>query len=250
MERTFENTCDDVSHTHPMKKKHWDTYDLYSYLARHLSFTVRLKINNNFSTIFSFKQESENEIRINLHRMFLNAPEEVIDAVIHMVKHPRSKTSNRIVRSFINSNYDKIEAKETQIDLSRFNSSGKHYDLAEMMEALNEFYFQRSLKNIRVAWGKASSPRKRFRRHIQFGSYDETNRIIRISPLLDSLKIPKFFVEYVVFHEMLHAKIPSRIDKNGRRIHHPHHFKLLEKQFKRYNQALALEKEIFDILNQ
>ena len=44
--------------------------------------------------------------------------------------------------------------------------------------------------------------------------------MIRIHPLLDRAFVPTWFLEYVVFHEMLHAMVPDRYDEQGRRLVH------------------------------
>lgn len=232
-----------------MLQNKWNIYELYSYIARELPLTIKLKINNNSSTIFSFRKNGRNEVKINLHKMFLNAPQEVINSITLLVKQPRSKEHNQVVRSFINLNYDKIEGKENNIFSEEATPIGDYYNLDTLYNHLNKAYFNDTIKYIKIIWGKASTSRRRVRRHIQFGTFDEKNSLIRINPLLDSEKVPKYFIEYIVFHEMLHSKIPPIISPSGRRLFHPPQFKLRERQFKHYKNAVDFENEIFFVLN-
>ena len=55
--------------------------------------------------------------------------------------------------------------------------------------------------------------------------------------------MPFFFVEYIVFHEMLHHICPPKIDTLGRsRVHTPL-FKKREKNYEHYDQAIQWEKK-------
>ena len=47
------------------------------------------------------------------------------------------------------------------------------------------------------------------RRSIKLGSYSATERLIRVHPALDRPWVPRYFVSYIVYHEMLHHVIPS-----------------------------------------
>ena len=46
------------------------------------------------------------------------------------------------------------------------------------------------------------------------GSYSADSKVIRIHPALDQPLVPRFFVEWIVFHEMLHHVYRAR---RGRR---------------------------------
>jgi hypothetical protein len=66
--------------------------------------------------------------------------------------------------------------------------------------------------------------------------------MIRINPILDSRSVPRYFLEFIVYHEMLHADIGI---KKGvvRRIIHSSEFKKREKLFKHYEKAINWEKK-------
>ena len=61
--------------------------------------------------------------------------------------------------------------------------------------------------------------------------------MIRIHPLLDAPFVPTWFLEYVVYHEMLHAVVPEEIDEHGRRRVHTREFYRRERKFHCYYRA-------------
>jgi predicted metal-dependent hydrolase len=68
------------------------------------------------------------------------------------------------------------------------------------------------------------------------GHHDAAHDTITISKTLDSPEVPEWFVEYKMFHEMLHIKHPARIIK-GRRYYHTPAFRAEEKSYPGYEQA-------------
>jgi hypothetical protein len=59
---------------------------------------------------------------------------------------------------------------------------------------------------------------------------------------LDAAFVPRYFVEYIVYHEMLHHVLPPRL-QNGRRELHGPAFVARERQFENYQAALSWERE-------
>ncbi len=106
---------------------------------------------------------------------------------------------------------------------------GKVYDLSEIFNALNRDYFNGSVQTPVLTW----SARKTFR---ILGHHDATHKTIVISKSLDSHDVPKYVVESVVFHEMLHIHHPT-VHHNGRRYNHTPAFRRDEKKFVYFEQA-------------
>lgn len=118
---------------------------------------------------------------------------------------------------------------------------GRYFNLREIFDKLNERYFGNRLKRYRIVWGRRRATRPR--EMIVFGTIQEEDRIIRIHPLLDRVFVPTWFVEYVVYHEMLHAVVPDEYDSAGRRLVHHEKFLAREKQYRWYRRAKAWEDE-------
>jgi hypothetical protein len=66
--------------------------------------------------------------------------------------------------------------------------------------------------------------------------------LIRIHPVLDRPGVPRFFLESVVHHEMLHHHMGGVPDRAGRTVYHTRAFREAEARFPRYREALAWEK--------
>lgn len=62
-----------------------------------------------------------------------------------------------------------------------------------------------------------------------------------MSRSLDKKICSRYFIEFIVYHEMLHADMDVEI-KNGRRSVHSREFKVQERLFKDYEKAMIWEK--------
>jgi predicted metal-dependent hydrolase len=80
------------------------------------------------------------------------------------------------------------------------------------------------------------------------GVYFHDQKVIRIHPALDDGRVPRYFVEMVLFHEMLHQVFPPAVDRAGRRIVHGHEFRAAERRFPGYERARAWEKAHLHLL--
>lgn len=108
-------------------------------------------------------------------------------------------------------------------------TKGEVFDLDEIFDSVNFWYFGGRISKPTLTW----SPRKSF--HI-LGHHDSTHDTISISRSLDSKVVPRFVIEYVVFHEMLHIAHPA-VHHNGRRYHHTAAFRRDERRFPQYPDA-------------
>ncbi len=108
-------------------------------------------------------------------------------------------------------------------------SKGVVYDLDEIFEKVNRDYFRPAIPKPVLTW----SANKTYR---ILGHHDATHDHIAISRSLDSRDVPRYVVEYVVFHEMLHISHPTR-HVNGRRYNHTAAFKRDEEKFTYFEQA-------------
>jgi SprT-like family protein len=108
-------------------------------------------------------------------------------------------------------------------------SKGGVYDLDKIFDLLNREYFQGTIPKPVLTW----SVRKTYR---ILGHHDATHNTIVMSKSLDDSFVPKYVVDYVLFHEMLHIAHPTK-HVNGRRYNHTAAFKRDERKFKFYNEA-------------
>ena len=210
----------------------FDEQSLKDYIQKITSKPIHLTLTSNIVSMLSIK-EKESAVFIRLHRMFLNADLDVLEeigAFINRRKRPRQK-----IKEFIHRNKACIKERKLQALYSK--PRGQYYNLYDMFEALNKAYFINSVLSA-ITWGN-KCPRRAVRKR-RLGSYQRDRDIIRINPVLDSKKVPRYFVEFVVYHEMLHAALAVE-PGNARQRVHSLEFKRRERLFKNY--ALALQWE-------
>jgi hypothetical protein len=108
-------------------------------------------------------------------------------------------------------------------------SKGEIYDLDEIFDNMNFWFFGGKLAKPVLTW----SAKKTYR---ILAHHDATHETIVVSKSLDSRNVPRFIVEYIVYHEMLHIHHPT-VHHNGRRYNHTPAFRSDEKKFPRYQEA-------------
>ncbi|HSR51975.1 MAG TPA: M48 family peptidase [Acidobacteriota bacterium] len=109
------------------------------------------------------------------------------------------------------------------------SEQGRHYDLRALCEALNKRYFGGNIEIERISWS-----RRRNRRVL--GHYDDAHNTIVIDRRLDHPRVPSYVVEFVIYHEMLHALLGERFHKGRRWVHHAD-FRRAERAFHDYRRA-------------
>jgi hypothetical protein len=109
------------------------------------------------------------------------------------------------------------------------SAHGRVYDLGRMFNRLNQRFFDAELEQPTLTWSQR-------RTRTILGHHDGVHDTIVISKTLDSEDVPEWFVEYILYHEMLHIKHPARLI-NGRRYYHTKPFRADEQRFPHYNEA-------------
>jgi len=122
-----------------------------------------------------------------------------------------------------------------------FAEKGRYFDLREIFDKINAKYFRNRLRDYTIVWGRRRKQRPKT--YMVFGTIQEVDKMIRIHPLLDRSFVPTWFLEYVVYHEMLHAMVPDQYDEKGRRPVHHEKFQEREKQFHWFRRAKTWEQE-------
>ena len=104
------------------------------------------------------------------------------------------------------------------------------FDLRAIFDALNWRCFGGELMGVRIGW---SAQRSR----TMLGHYDASHRTITVTRWLDSPRTPRYVVEYLVYHEMLHARFPVE-HRAHRRVVHTRAFREAERRFPDYTRAV------------
>jgi len=122
-----------------------------------------------------------------------------------------------------------------------FQPEGRHFDLQKFFDRLNQRYFRGRVRDYKVEWGRRRKQRPR--EYFIFGTIQEEDRVIRINPALDQSFVPLWFLQYILYHEMLHSVVPDEEMPGGRRRVHTDEFNRREKQFRNYGRARRWEED-------
>jgi predicted metal-dependent hydrolase len=221
----------------PAREEVWARAESLAYqLSANLGLPVRLSVTDNRSTMVSFRRGGS-VLQLRLHHMFLDAPEPVVRAVADYAGRGH-RPAGDVLDDYIRGMQPRIRQQRRGAD-AELNARGRCFDLQEMFDRVNGLFFQGGIQ-ARIGWGRM--PPRRRRKSIRLGVYDHQTREIRIHPALDRPEVPAFFVEFIVFHEMLHQLFPSN-GRGGRRVHHPRAFRDREKAYPLYAAALRWERE-------
>ncbi len=210
-------------------------------LSRELAVSVRLSVTDNRSTMVSFRR-APTGLRLRLHHMFLEAPEHVVQAIADYAGRGK-RHAGEVLDDFIRGQQLLIRQHRHDGE-GELDPRGQCFDLQEIFQTLNARFFQDGIQ-ARIGWGRM--PGKRRRKSIRLGVYDHQTREIRIHPSMDRSDVPRFFVEFIVFHEMLHQLFPSPASL-GRRVHHPRAFRDRERAFPLYEAAIRWEQQNLRLL--
>ena len=213
-----------------------DERDLEKYFQKEVNKPVLLTLTDNSTSMISVR-EKQDDISVRLHRIFLKADNEVLNEIVNFIKKKRGNTPG--IKQFIRQNQSFL--KEGKPRKTTINPNGKLYNLTDIFNSLNSEYFNNSLSVV-ITWGKRS-PRYAVKKRT-LGNYQKKTNTIRINPMLDSKKVPRYVIEFIVYHEMLHAVIDTVL-KNGRRSIHSKEFKNRESKYKNYHKAIEWEKKKF-----
>jgi len=116
------------------------------------------------------------------------------------------------------------------------SARGYFYDLDAIFEALNTRFFHGLMARPRMSWSQRKTRRI-------LGHYDPAHNAIVISRVFDHPAVPRYVLDYIVYHEMLHLKHPVKL-RGSRRCVHSAEFQAEEKLFPRVADANAFLKRL------
>ncbi len=201
-----------------------------------------LELTDNQRTILSVRSGrlgNRAPLELRIHHSFTEAPAEVLEAVATFVESKRGSDRAREALVVIREHFSahRTAARRRRLVL---RPEGVAFDLREILADLNERYFEGRLP-VAVTWGKsstggASCSRRRRTSTLQLGSYSYEDQLIRVHRVLDGPEVPRYVVEAVVYHELLHADMPPEV-VNGRRHFHTPEFRRRERLYRNLGRA-------------
>jgi hypothetical protein len=197
-----------------------------------------------FANINNTIRLRDGRVLIRISDLLEGAPDSVLESLLHILiaklyRKPIEPLHNTRYRRFVSSH--DLTRKAHLIRQMRgrkkiSSHSGTHYDLNEIFDALNTRFFFGLLGRPQMTWSTQDSRQS-------LGHYDPAHNAIVVSRVFDSPKVPRYAIEYLVYHEMLHLRHPVKL-KGSRRCVHSKEFMAEEKLFPDLEKALAFIKRL------
>lgn len=186
----------------------------------------------------------EGRLLVRLSDLLEGAPERVVRAIAHillakMYRKPIDRAQAARYRKYVGSHevMNKAHLVRQMRGRKRLHSpQGRVYDLDVIFEDLNRRFFHGLMGRPQMSWSPSKTRRI-------LGHYDPAHNAIVISRVFDQPSIPRYAVEYIVYHEMLHLKHPVRL-RGSRRCVHSAEFQAEEKLFPQAERAEEFLKRL------
>jgi len=186
----------------------------------------------------------DGQILARLSDLLEGAPDSVLYAIAHILlaklyRKPIAGSHAVRYRKYVASH--EIASKAHLIRQMRgrkriSSANGHRFNLEEIFDELNTLYFHGLLGKPQLTWSLSDS-------RSSLGHYDPAHNTIVVSRIFDRESIPRFALEYLLFHEMLHLKHPVKL-RGSKRCVHPPEFQAEEKSFPHYEQAKKFLKQL------
>lgn len=179
----------------------------------HVRFYSFVSINNTI-------RMRQGKLYVRVSDLLEGAPDPVLHAIAHILlaklyRQPVDRTQSARYRRYIGSH--DISAKARLVRQMRgrkqiHSAAGHHYHLEEIFEAMNRRFFHGLMGRPQLTWSRTHARNR-------LGHYDPAHNAIVISRVFDHPRVPRFVVEYIMFHEMLHLKHPVKLRGSRRCVH-------------------------------
>jgi predicted metal-dependent hydrolase len=203
-----------------------------------------LSLTDNRRTILSVSPDRSLDgsprLSLRIHRSFVEAPDEVIRAVAEFLGSRKGSEKARQALAVIREHFSRHRPETGRKRRPALHPEGVTLDLREVAADLNRRYFEGRL-SAEITWGRAAAGSAGHRcrsRSLQLGSYSYEDNLIRLHRVLDHPSVPRYVVEAVVYHELLHADMPPVV-QGGRRFFHTPEFRRRERRFRHHDRANA-----------
>jgi hypothetical protein len=186
----------------------------------------------------------QGRVLVRLSDLLEGAPKPVLHAILHILiaklyRKPIEEAHAARYRKFTGS-----QAMASRLHLVRQmrgrkqieGPEGTQYHLDEIFDDLNMRFFHGLMGRPQMTWSGNNA------RH-SLGHYDPAHNTIVISRIFDRPGVPRYAIEYLVFHEMLHLRHPVKL-RGSRRSIHPRAFREEEKLFPQLEEAKEYLKHL------
>jgi hypothetical protein len=206
----------------------WETW-----LATRLQRTVEVKYCRS-RTMPLHVEDGDELLRVRMHRFFAQATDDVRESMAKWITvGKRAHKACAVLDAWIDARLEELPLPKITV-----RTRGVMHDLEELAEGLfgDEFALDFARRpRPAVSWGRRQ--KSSARRTLMLGSYNARSNLVRVHPVLDQPLVPDWYVRFILFHEILHAVIPSR------HVHHTPAFRRRERSYRDFARARAWEKQ-------
>ena len=184
-----------------------------------------------FTSLNTTIRMREGRLHVRLSDLLEHAPESVHQAIAHILlaklyRKPIAPGHADRYRRYTQSEVVSKQAERIRQTRGRKRIStpeGHQFHLEEVFESVNTRFFHGLLGRPTLTWSAHVAKR-------MLGHYDAAHNTIVVSRVFDRPGTPRYAIEYLLYHEMLHLKHPVRV-KAGRRCVHSREFQAEERLF-------------------
>jgi hypothetical protein len=197
-----------------------------------------------FANINNTIRLRQDTVHVRISDLLEGAPASVIEAVAHILlakiyRKPIEPLHSTRYRRYVSSH--RMTAKAHLLRQVRGRKQiqsprGFTYDLDVIFEDLNQRFFYGLLARPQMTWSRLHARNS-------LAHYDPAHNAIVVSRVFDHPRVPRYAVEYIVYHEMLHLKHPVKLRGSRRCVHGPE-FQAEEKLFPQLEDAKLFLKTL------
>ena len=197
-----------------------------------------------FANINNTIRVREGRIHARVSDLLEGAPSDVLHAIAHILlaklyRKPIDPALAARYRKHVSSHGMAAKAHLIRNMRGRKTLSGARgqvYDLHQIFDDLNRRFFHGLLGRPEMTWSREHARNS-------LGHYDPAHNTIVVSRIFDRPQVPRYALEYLVYHEMLHLRHPVKL-RGSRRCVHPKAFQEEEKLFPELERAKAFLKRL------
>jgi hypothetical protein len=197
-----------------------------------------------FANVNSTIRVRETIVHARISDLLEGAPDSVLEAIAHILlakiyRKPIAALHSTRYRRYVSSHGISIKAQLVRQLRGRkriYSAKGTVYDLEKIFEELNQRFFHGLMARPTMTWSQSHARRS-------LAHYDPAHNAIVVSRSFDHQRVPRYAVEYIVYHEMLHLKHPVKLRGSRRCVHGPA-FQAEEKLFPEFERAKKFLKRL------
>jgi len=197
-----------------------------------------------FANINNTIRKRSGRILVHVSDLLEGAPEPILYAILHILiaklhRQPVDTAHAARYRRFVGSQAMTARAQVIRQMRGRkriHGPKGRHYDLDRLFDELNLRFFHGLMARPQMTWSSGRALRR-------LGHYDSAHNTIVVSRIFDGPQVPRYAIEYLVYHEMLHLRHPVKL-RGSKRLVHPAAFREEEKLFPKHAEAQAFLRRL------